>query len=401
MMFLLIILAILLGVTSGVITGLIPGIHINLISLILISVSPILLNYTSIISLACFIIAMSVTHSFLDSIPSIYLGAPDSATALGVLPGHRYLMKGLGYQAVKLTVIGSFASLILSILLIPILIPIIKISYPILKNYIGYLLLAMMIYMILRDKKKLTSLLVFITAGIFGYLTLNIYNIRNPLFPMLSGLFGISTLIFSLNDTTLIPVQKISTKIFVKPIHAIKAISSSTIAGFLTSMFPGLGSAQGAVIAMQLARNIGDHGFMILMGGINTVNFTLSLITLYTLNKARNGAVIAVQKLIETTTLTHILIYITTALIAGAIATQLALFFARIFSKIIPKINYKVLVISIIAFITILTYPLSGIMGLLTLTIATFLGFIPAITKCSRTHAMGCLILPVLIYFLI
>ena len=40
-------------------------------------------------------------------------------------------------------------------------------------------------------------------------------------------------------------------------------------------MFPGLGGAQGAVIAMQFAGNIGDHGFMILMGGINTVNFAV------------------------------------------------------------------------------------------------------------------------------
>ncbi len=100
-MFLEILLAILLGILAGIITGLTPGIHINLISVMLLSVSPVLLKYTNPIALAVFIIAMSVTHTFLDAIPSIFLGAPESATALGVLPGHRYLLKGYGLMAVS------------------------------------------------------------------------------------------------------------------------------------------------------------------------------------------------------------------------------------------------------------------------------------------------------------
>ncbi|MBW2998268.1 tripartite tricarboxylate transporter permease, partial [Candidatus Woesearchaeota archaeon] len=90
-----------------------------------------------------------------------------------------------------------------------------------------------------------------------------------------------------------------------------------------------------------------------------------------------------------------------TALIASSISVFLALYFSRKFSIIIPKINYKLLVLSIITFIILLTYLLCGALGLSILTISTFIGFIPAIVKCSRTHAMGCLILPVLIYFLL
>ncbi|MGM0409019.1 MAG: tripartite tricarboxylate transporter permease [Bacteroidota bacterium] len=100
-MFLELILAILLGLMFGTITGLTPGIHLNLISVMLLSASPILLQYTNPLALAVFIITMSVTHTFLDSIPSILLGAPESDTALGVLPGHRYLLKGQGLMAVN------------------------------------------------------------------------------------------------------------------------------------------------------------------------------------------------------------------------------------------------------------------------------------------------------------
>ena len=112
-MFLQILLAIILGITAGTITGLIPGIHVNLISIILISLSPTLLGYTNVLVLSCFIIGMAVTHSFLDSIPSIFLGAPDSDNVLIVLPGHKLLLEGKGYEAVKLTIVGSLICLIL------------------------------------------------------------------------------------------------------------------------------------------------------------------------------------------------------------------------------------------------------------------------------------------------
>ena len=127
-MFYDIILAILIGCLAGTITGLIPGIHVNLISMLLISVSGYLLGFTNPMVLAVFIIAMAITHTFLDSIPSIFLGAPDADMALGVLPGHRLLMEGKGYEAVKLTVIGSLLALIVTLLLIPFMIPFVPIS---------------------------------------------------------------------------------------------------------------------------------------------------------------------------------------------------------------------------------------------------------------------------------
>jgi len=76
-MFLEIIAAIILGTLVGTFTGLTPGIHINLASLLLISISGYLLGFTTPIVLCCFIIAMGVTHTFLDTIPSIFLGKPE------------------------------------------------------------------------------------------------------------------------------------------------------------------------------------------------------------------------------------------------------------------------------------------------------------------------------------
>ena len=93
-----IILAITIGILLGCITGLVPGVHINMVAVVTFSLSPILLTYTSPLILAIVIISMSITHTFLDSLPSIFLGAPDEDHALSVLPGHRLLLQGQGYK---------------------------------------------------------------------------------------------------------------------------------------------------------------------------------------------------------------------------------------------------------------------------------------------------------------
>jgi len=396
-----VILALLIGVVAGIITGLTPGIHVNLISLLLLSSAPVLVRFFNLTSLAIFIIAMSITHTFLDSIPSIYLGAPDSDMALGVLPGHRYLLKGHGYAAVKLTLIGSLGAIILSILLFPLLIPVVKHGYPLIETYMGYFLLLVALFMILRDKQKLWALIVFLLSGTLGLIVLSMPNLSNPLFPMLSGLFGISTLIISLLRRESLPAQITIKETPLDKKKTIKALVSGQASGFLTAVFPGLGAATAAVISLQFTKKLGDHGFMILIGAINTVNFTLSLLTLLVLGKARNGAVITVQKLLENITLAHILLFLCTALIAGGTAFILGMLISRGFSKLIMKVNYRVLVLGIISFIFILTIILCNPLGLLILVVSTAIGLIPPEKKLPRVHSMGCLLVPIITYFLI
>jgi putative membrane protein len=400
-MFIQILIAILIGITAGIITGLTPGIHINLISVMLLSVSPVLLQYTHPITLAVFIIAMSVTHTFLDAIPSIFLGAPDSATALGVLPGHRYLLKGYGLMAVKLTLIGSFGALLLSIVLFPLFLPIVKYGYPLIKNYIGYFLILTAFFMILRDRKRLWAIFVFFLSGTLGLIVLNIPNFSNPLFPMLSGLFGISTLLISLNESQTLPVQKVEQRIKLKPMITIKALLSGQFSGFITAVLPGLGAATAAVISMQITRKLGDNGFMVLMGSIGTVNFILSMATLWMLGKARNGSIIVVQELVEIINLKTIIIFLSATLIAGSISVFLVLKIGKLFSEFITKVNYQKLVIGIILFITFLVAIMTGWLGMIILIVSTAVGIIPAITKITRTHGMGCLLLPVILYFIL
>ena len=170
MPFLEFLIAAIFGISAGILTGLIPGIHINLVSLLVVSLSAYLLGIFSPVSLGIFIISMAITHTFLDVIPAIFLGAPDADTALGVLPGHRLLLQGMGYEAVKLTVIGSLFSLILILLLVPLFIKIVPNIYEAIQQWIGWILLGLVIYMIFIEKgmdKKFWSLISFFQWQVF------------------------------------------------------------------------------------------------------------------------------------------------------------------------------------------------------------------------------------------
>ena len=344
---------------------------------------------------------MATTHSFLDALPSVFLGAPEAATALGVLPGHRYLLQGNGLMAVKLTLIGSLGSLILAGALFPLLLPVVSFIYPVLQKAIGFILLAIALFMILRDRHKLWAAFIFLLSGTLGYLVLNTQGLRNPLFPLLSGLFGIATLLFSLNESGNIPPQNNLPYTEVKGKRMVQAFGSGTFSGFITAVLPGIGAATAAIISMQITRKLGDHGFMILMGGISTANFVLSLVTLQALEKARNGALVAVQTLLPEVQSNTTIIFLATALIAGGIAAFLALQLGKKFADLLGRLPYTKVLLAVIFFIILLTPLLSGWQGIIILITSTAVGLLPAIKKVSRTQAMGCLLVPVMLFFLL
>jgi putative membrane protein len=402
-MFLEILIAILLGCIFGIFTGLIPGVHINLISLLVLSVAAYLLEITTPLIIAVFIISMAITHTFLDSIPSIFLGAPDGGdNALSVLPGHKMLLEGRGYEAVMLTLIGSFFALIFAIIISYPVGKLIEFFYPFLQNIMAYILIFASGFLIIRERKsKKWALIIFLLSGVLGLSTLNLVHLKNPLFPLLSGLFGTSTLIVSLSDKTKIPKQKITfPKINKSKLN--KTLGSSLIAGSLCSFLPGLGPAQAAIIGSEFYRKITNEYFLVLVGGLNTINMILSFIALHLLDKARNGAIVVISKIMENVGPKELIIFFASSLIAGGIAVFLTIKITKIFSRILEKVNYRKLVVSIIFLIITMVFILSSnFLGLLVLVTSTFMGIIPIKLGIGRNHLMGCLLFPVILYFLL
>ena len=402
-MFLEVAIALLLGIGTGIITGITPGLHVNLVSVIVLSLSGVLLYFTSPIELGVYIIALAITHTFLDALPSIYLGAPDEAQALNVLPGHRLLLKGEGHNAIVYTTLGALGSLLLGIILFPVFIWSMKRVAPLVQGIMGYLLAGIIIFMISREKgKRLKSLVAFLLAGALGLLVLTaLPNLRQPLFPLLSGLFGFSILLTSLMQKSSIPVQKIKAPLTISNKNITKSVSTASGMGFIAAFLPGFGSSQAAILGTNIVGDIGDEGFLALVGGINTANMLISIGTAYALDKARNGAIVVVKELIGSIGFQEMLVFLGAALVAGGIATILTLLLLKVFAKHITRVNYQYLIGSIIGFIVLLTFMFDGFIGLTILATATAIGLLTSFWGVGKNHLMGCLILPVILFFVL
>ncbi|MCD6590183.1 tripartite tricarboxylate transporter permease [Candidatus Woesearchaeota archaeon] len=377
-----------LGVMTGTITGLIPGLHFNnIVALIL--AYPFLLPLHEIRALLVFIVAMATTHTFLDTIPSTFLGAPDTGTVLGVLPAHRFLLKGRGPEAVRLTIIGSIGALILGVGLFPLWVIIGNYLYKTLSPFIGELLLIVVFLTFLGVKKKSDALLIIIGSSLIGELAM---NITNGLIPMLSGMFGASTIIYSLaSNEARIPRQEQSI-----PVVNIKqkwlAVITSQFSGFLTALLPGLGAGYAAAIGSMFIN--GEKLFLILQGGVTTSNFVMSLATLKAFGKARNGAILGTIALGGNTVLGLIDLLLYSCLAAGGIAVMIALIAIRTAPLVIQRVPYWLLNIIILCWIILLNLLLVK-HGIALFIISTGLGLIANILGVRKSLMMSSIMIPI------
>ncbi len=401
MAFLEIITALFAGILFGIVTGLTPGVHVNLIAVLVLSLSSAALGIPPLL-FAVFLISLAITHSFLDSIPSIYLGAPDEAQALNVLPGHRMLMRGRGHQAVLCTAIGSLGSLMLCTALLPIFVFGMVRLFPLVRPLVGYLLILIVVLMLIREKRKwLKSLALFLLAGVLGLLVLTALPMKQPLLPLLSGLFGFSILLYSLLQRSVIPPQHSSAPLALPFKNAAKAVSAASGMGFIAAFLPGFGNAQAAIAATTVVKDIGDEGFLAMVGGINTANMLVSIGTAFAIDRARNGAIVAVKELLGIVTLEALLLFVGVALAAGGMAVMLTLYTSKIFARYIVKVNYRYVVGGILCFVSLLTIFFDGFLGMIVLLTATAIGLLAAFFGVGKNHLMGCLILPVILFFVL
>jgi putative membrane protein len=202
------VLALVAGIVGGIITGLAPGLHSNLVAVFLVALAtnPFFKTFNPII-LATAIVTLAITQTLVDFIPSIYLGAPTEDTILSILPGHALLKEGKAHQAIISATSGGLFGMLVGIILTWPLIKLAPFIQSHIINIIPFALIALVIYMIGREDNLLPALVVTLAAGFLGYVTLNI-PIQEPLLPLLTGLFGTSSLIASLKEKAALPKQE-------------------------------------------------------------------------------------------------------------------------------------------------------------------------------------------------
>jgi len=394
---------ILVGALLGTFTGMVPGIHVNTVVIVVISLLPVLLSHFPIRSVIAVIIAMSVVHTFVDYIPSILLGAPMEDSVLSVLPGHRMLMTGRGYEAIRLTVLGGVGASLLGGLILPFGILFFPIVYSLARRVMAYLLLFVLFYMVYTErgmKKKLYSLITISYSGLLGIIILNHYILppKYVLFPALTGLFGISTLLSSARSRPKIPRQTFS---YSKRMY-LRGIVMGSLGGVLTGLLPSVGSSQSALIIQNLMgkgeRNVRE--FLVSLGGVNTSDAIYALFALYLIGNPRSGASIAVEQIIGEFGFNDLLFMVAVVMATTFFAAAITLRLARFFVGHIQSIDYGLFTKALLLFLTLFVILLTGWRGILVAATATSIGLSTIYAGVKRTHGMALLMVPTIMYFL-
>lgn len=386
----------------GTFTGLTPGIHVNTLCIVVLSMMAIFPE-VRLICFATLVLSMSITHSFVDFIPSTFLGAPSDDTALSTLPAHKLLLEGRGYEVVIITAIGSFGAYIFAIIVLFPMIYILPFVYVKIKNFIHFILIFIVAYMILIERtllKKIYGLTVFLLAGMYGVIVLNaaVYASGEILFPVFTGLFGISTMLLSLKDKIRIPPQQIDNNVYLSKSELTKGILTGSTAGMIVGLLPGLGSAQATVLAQGTSKNITTRKYLAAVSAVNTSNAIFCLITFFTLGKYRSGAILTIGRIMPEITMNDFILFCVIIGFVCAIATVFHLMIGKAAAKYIPKIPYQPMNITIISVLIFLIVLFTGWLGLLVMSVGLTIGLLPPILGVKRTHCMGVIILPVILY---
>jgi len=380
------ILFLLLGIGAGTITGLIPGIHSNNISLLLLA-SP-LFGFEAIV----FTLSMVITQSFVDFIPAIFIGAPNTDTFEGVLPGHKLFISGKGFEAVCLTVFGGIIALIVGVLILGTFSIFLTDSWDSLKYLIPIILIFVLVTIIFREqttKKKILVTGIIVAAGSQGLL------FTNQIFPLIVGYFGLPTVLYSLNKIQIESKQNQNVEIKIK--NSIEGVIG-VVGGIIVSVLPGIGSNLAAGIIRLFREKIKTEEYLVLLGSINTSAFFFSFSVLFLVEKARNGAMIVLKEQIFFIPEEYFL-GIATMMIAGGFGGIITIFFAKKISGWFSKRRIRTLSLISIGVMITSVFLFNGFYGLFVLFFSGALGFFVILKKVNRSSCLSFLIIPTILFY--
>ena len=402
------------GCAVGLMTGLIPGIHVNTLAAILLAMYPsIEAVMTGVIddefipiAVSCIIMSASVVHSFLDFVPSVFIGAPDGEDAISILPGHRLLLKGNGMIAVRSAAIGSLIGCSAAILLaIPLQLLMLSGLADSLSGYTKYVLIAVSCLLLWNEFRRhnlIFGTIAFVLSGLLGWIVMklpipidSVLDGGTLLMPMLSGLFGLPSMLSSSKGSSF-PKQVDKIKDPVGFIPGLKGVIMGTVAGW----FPGITSTVGATISATIMPDRCPERFISTVASIGTVTSVLSLVTLSVSGGGRSGTVIVIGQILGDSISGPMTIAFRMMLVAAAIGSLLGYLMTiqagKMASRAISGKDPSRLNKAVIALIIIIVLLTTGPWGLYILLLATLIGFIPVSNDSGKTVLCGCLILPVI-----
>ncbi|ASJ01101.1 tripartite tricarboxylate transporter permease [Thermococcus gorgonarius] len=360
------------GTLLGIFTGITPGIHVNTLA--------------KLSGSFFFLLAMGLTHTFIDAFPSAFLGVPDEETAFSVLPAHRMILRGKGNLLIELALWSSFLAVVVSIILWKPYTLLAELYRPRIGKYLVFLIAVFLILSAGRKAPK--ALLIFVLSGILGYTALERLFLNEPYYHLFTGLFGVPILMSSFREKA--PPQGKGERLELKGILGPVVLGS--ILGMFSSLIPALTASIAASMVVPLLKK--ERDFLSVVYSVNTSNFLFGVFNYMATGRERNGVVVAMAN--SNSAVPDYISVAMATLFVGSLALLIGLPIGQAFMKAVGRIPYKPLNRTILAALLGLSWYFDGIIGLWVLLTASGIGYLAGLLKVRRTNCMGVLIVPIL-----
>lgn len=444
------------GTAVGFVTGLVPGLHVNNVAAATVAGAASVLAFFSRLGgvvgscdcglmVSCFLVSALVSHSFSEAVPNTYVGIP-SGDAITVLPAHRLAKAGLGLTAVRASMDGSLAGVLLGVAaLLPISFlfgPSVGL-YGAVRSVMGYLILMLSAALLLSDglvvrasrsrylskvARTATVTAMFFASGVLGLVVLdtNYFACDMPgcqtsfvprsslLLPLFAGLFGLPTLLLSVrgsqgNDTGMSLACK------VRASGQARGAVLSLIGGVLVGWIPGLTSGSSATLCSSVARGAseevrdieGSSRFIWLYSAISTAGAVMSVGALFTIMRSRSGVMDAVSAFLSPEPVGASVpeLLAPASILLSAVVSALLSYVVMAgtrdrLRRVGQALCSRGLAVGAVLFVCSLVAALTGLRGLFLLMTACTLGVLPPLMGVRRIHLMGCLLVPISLMFI-
>lgn len=377
LLFLVFALAFLLGLLSA----LTPGLHSNTIIAVLSSF------HLEGPEAAIAITVLFATHLLVSYVPSIFFNIPDSGSAVSVLAGPALVRRGQGMVALQAVLIsGAFAALLGLALFLPSL-TIFPIIYGFLRPYLGWILLAFTVVLLVRSQSPVRSFAIFLTAGLLGVYALNL-AVFDPFLPLFSGFFAMAAILTY--QRGVLPPQADSPA----PPSVFRFSVLGVAGGFLADLLPGISSASQVAVLLSVFMPMDSIGYLASVASISVSSALFSFATMASIGKARVGATAWLSRVID---IGPNLLFIVVVFAAAVALTSIVLYRLRRPLASLARMDFthfnRLLVLYLLAMIVLL----DGWAGLLVFIVASALGYLCLLVGVERRNLMGAVILPTLL----
>lgn len=417
--------AALIGTLLSALLSCIPALHIYNVAGLLVLLAPKLQAVVSDEVLAMFMLGLVVGFAVLNTIPSIFFGAPDESTAWMVLPGQRYLMQRRGFEAAVLTGVGGLGGLLVLLLLAPFAPTVTTVVRNAVGPHLHWILGAVSLFLLMSEWPKGSDrggsglarfldawrsvgagLLTFLLSGILGLILF--YGSLAPsqvafqnLLPAFVGLFAIPWVLQNLLSQVRVPPQRVSESVDLSPGLIARGVGAGAAGGLFAAFFPAVTGGIGGFLAGHATAQRDDRLFLVSQGASKLVTYVGAFLLFFVpgLHLTRGGMAGMLGVFYTPRAPATYWIAVAAMLLSGALAFWLLLGLSRGAIWLVTRCDYRWISAATLLVLIGLVLAWTGWGGLLIAAVAAGIGLPPVLWGARRTNCMGVLLVPLTLNF--